>query len=344
MRSGLHHRFSIETSDSSVTAAIEQASAQVGASSASVRSRADRAWVALAALAMGDHDAGREAVRRLGDLPPATGSVADRSELENRRSDSMAEVRALYLLVAARCFAWTADHAFLLDEWPRIDRALAAGGPMEAHEPSAAIHAAALRELAVAAGDIGRPADTARLAQAATRAQAVADSDIEPALAIVLGGGLTSPDVIGEGLAAHTRSSAGDAGGRPSPTRAAMLIAAMVHGVVGAEPDAARHRLALRPCLPDGWASLYVGDLRVGDAAIAMRHTTDGARRTFTFEQVGGAVPLRLAFEPALPGSALRAVKVDGAAAQLNARPAHGRIVAPVQLVLDHERTVSFEY
>lgn len=343
MRSGAHHRFSIETSDASVTAAIERARARIGAPSAPERWPAESAWVALAALAMGDHDAGREAVRRLGDLSVAARSVADRSGLDPRRSDSMAVVRALYLLVAARCFAWTGDHAFLLDEWPRIDRALAAGGPAEAHQPGAAIHAAALRELAIAAGEIGRPADTARLVQAATRAQPAADSGIEPAVALVLGR-TADPDVVAEGLAVLTRSSAGGAGEHGGPTRAAMMVAALIHGVMGAESDAPRQRLALRPCLPDGWTSLRIGDLRVGDAAIAVCHATDGPRRTFTFEQAGGAVPLRLAFEPALPAAALRAVEVDGAAARLNTRPAHGRIVAPLQLVLDHERTVSFEY
>lgn len=343
MRSDLNHRFSMQTSDSSVTAAIEQASAEVGTPSASVRSPVESAWVALAALAMGDHDAGRETLRRLGDLPLTTESVADRSGIEAGRSDSMADVLALYLLVAARCFAWTADHAVLLDEWPRIERALAAGGLAEAHESGAAIHAAALHELAVAAGEIGRPADAARLTQAATRAQLPADSRTEPAVAMALGRP-ASPDVVAQGLGALTRSSADGTGERAGPTRAAMLVAALVHGVVGAEPDAARQRLALRPCLPDSWTSLRIGDLGVGDAAIAMRYTTEGVRRTFTIEQVGGAVPLRLAFEPALPASALRAVEVDGAAARLNARPAHGRIIVPVQLVLDHERTVSFEY
>lgn len=346
MRRGLSQRFSIETPDPSVSAVFEQAAARVGAPRESADSPAGSAWVALAAFAMGDHEAGREAVRRLGDLPPRAGSITDRNAADASGSGPAADALALYLLLAARAFAWTGDYGFILEEWARVDRVLEHadfldGTAVDTGVSSTAVRAAALRELAAAAQEIGRPGDAATLVRAA-RERAASDAGLDPGLALALGASVR-PGVSAEWLSGFVRSSAEGAVDSNGRTEAAVFTVALIHGVLGAEPDAARQRLALRPCLPDDWTSLRIANLHVGDAVIALRHNTDGARRTFTFEQVAGAVPLRLAFEPVLPSSALRAAEVDGATARLDTRAVHDRIVAPVQLILDHERTVSFE-
>ena len=123
---------------------------------------------------------------------------------------------------------------------------------------------------------------------------------------------------------------------------AAMAIAPLVHGMLGLEPDAARGRLTLRPRLPAEWDRFQVTNLRVGDARLALRFRRDRGRHIFRVDQVAGSVPLRLVFEPAIPGL-VRSAAVDGQPAVLATRPFGDRCLAPVQLVLDHERTVELE-
>lgn len=123
----------------------------------------------------------------------------------------------------------------------------------------------------------------------------------------------------------------------------AMVVAPLVYGLLGAEPDAMRHRLRLRPQPPVAWDWLDVERLRVGDAEVALRYHRDGARHTFIAEQTSGPVPLRLVLEPALPARRLAAARVDGRDAQLDARPFGERLLVPVQIVLDHERSLEID-
>jgi hypothetical protein len=133
-------------------------------------------------------------------------------------------------------------------------------------------------------------------------------------------------------------------GARPDhASAAAMVVAPLVYGLLGAEPDATRHRLRLRPQLPDAWDRLDVERLRVGDAEVALRYRRDGARHTFIAEQTSGPVPLRLVLEPALPARRIAATRVDGRDAQLDARPFGERLLVPVQIVLDHERSLEID-
>lgn len=120
----------------------------------------------------------------------------------------------------------------------------------------------------------------------------------------------------------------------------AMVVAPLVYGLLGAEPDAMRHSLRLRPQPPAAWDRLDIERLRVGDAEVALRYRRDGARHTFIAEQTSGPVPLRLVLEPALPARRIAAARVDGRDAQLDARPFGERLLVPVQIVLDHERSL----
>jgi len=115
-----------------------------------------------------------------------------------------------------------------------------------------------------------------------------------------------------------------------------------VHGLLGAEPDAAKGRLRLRPQLPDAWDRLEVRNLRMGEASVRLRYARDGSTRRFTVEQEEGAVPIRLILEPVLPGRVV-AARVDGEAAELDARPFGAGVLVPVQLALDCERVVEID-
>ncbi|HKJ92206.1 MAG TPA: GH116 family glycosyl hydrolase, partial [Longimicrobiales bacterium] len=123
----------------------------------------------------------------------------------------------------------------------------------------------------------------------------------------------------------------------------AMAVAPLVYGLLGVQPDACVHRLRLRPQIPASWDRFGVQRLRVGDAYLAMAYRREGARHTFELVQARGSVPLNVVFEPAVPGRTLAAATVDGAPAELDARPFGERLRVPVQLVLDAPRRVVLE-
>jgi hypothetical protein len=127
------------------------------------------------------------------------------------------------------------------------------------------------------------------------------------------------------------------------PETATTIVAGLVYGLLGAEPDAPRTRLRLRPQIPASWNHLSAANLAMADARIGFRFHRDGARHTFQFQQTAGRVPVRLVFEPALAATALRGASVDGRPARLDPRPFGERILVPIQLVLDHERTIVLE-
>ncbi|MFW6079329.1 MAG: MGH1-like glycoside hydrolase domain-containing protein, partial [Gemmatimonadota bacterium] len=123
----------------------------------------------------------------------------------------------------------------------------------------------------------------------------------------------------------------------------AMTVAPLVYGMLGAEPDAPKHRLRLRPQIPAEWDRLDVDRLRVGDAELSLRYRREDDRHIFHLDPTSGAVPLRVIFEPALPGEHVAAARVDGQDADLEPRAFGERILAPLQVVLDHERVVEIE-
>jgi hypothetical protein len=127
------------------------------------------------------------------------------------------------------------------------------------------------------------------------------------------------------------------------PDTAAALIIGLVHGLLGAEPDAPRNRLRLRPQIPASWNHMTLANLAMADARIGIRYHREEPRHTFHLQQTNGAVPVRLIFEPALPATTLRAASVNGVPAQLDARPFGERLLVPIQLVLDSERTLALE-
>ena len=122
----------------------------------------------------------------------------------------------------------------------------------------------------------------------------------------------------------------------------AMAIAPLVYGLLGAEPDAPRGRLRLRPWIPDPWDRFHVRNLRMGESSIRLRFERNGSVHSFRIEQEEGAVPVRLVFEPVLPGR-LASARIDGSPAHLDPQAFGGRVVAPSQLMLDHERVVEIE-
>ena len=120
-----------------------------------------------------------------------------------------------------------------------------------------------------------------------------------------------------------------------SDVAAARTLAVLVHGILGVEPDAARNRVSLHPRLPSAWDRLHARNVILGDAALDFRYNREGDRHTLRIEQTRGGLPLRVALHLDVPGRALAGAMVDGAAADLKSESAGGRVVVPVQLILD---------
>ncbi len=120
----------------------------------------------------------------------------------------------------------------------------------------------------------------------------------------------------------------------------AMAISPFIYGMLGVVPDASRGRVRLRPQLPQAWDRLVVERLRIGDCDVSLRYERYGDVHSFRLRQDRGAVPLRVVLEPALPTPRLERIRVDGVEARLETRSFGERLLAPLQVVLDAERTV----
>jgi hypothetical protein len=124
----------------------------------------------------------------------------------------------------------------------------------------------------------------------------------------------------------------------------ALLALGLVHGLLGAAPDATRHRLRLRPYATRSWTTWSVNELRVGDARVDVSfvRTADGV--TVAADQTAGAFPLQLVLELVLSETRVGAVAVDGRAATLDVRRHGAGLLVPVQLVLDDRRVLTIAY
>lgn len=214
------------------------------------------------------------------------------------------ETTADYLLLLTRHLAWTGDIHTLREEWPRILRAAAHPPPPTAGPHELRSWAAACRELPIAAESIGETSPPMQPVQ------------------------VTQPGQV--------------TGGAPE-CEPADLVDHYLHDLLGLEPDAPRNRLVLRPRLPEGWDHLELRCLRFGDAEIDLRYRRNGDHHRFSLVQESGAIPVRVIFEPALPGRRLIAARVDGVDATLDPRAVEGRVVVPIQIVLDDLREVELQ-
>lgn len=287
--------------------------------------------VALAGLAVGSVFAARSMIRGVGahEAGGPGGPGPDMAARGRAAAEGVAE-DGRWLLLVARYLAWTGDLVLVKDQWARVvERA-----DRVAREGSAAgdlqldLRRRALIELAVAAEEVGDRALAKRVREAA-------------------GDAASTPELRGSWPGPSERSGGGHAAGGSGRSDVGLESAALVEEVVGrvlrVEPDASRGRLVLRPRLPSGWSRCAVRGLAVGEAVMEMEYRSDGGAHAWTVRQRHGRAPLTLIFEPAMPGVRVVAARVDGAAAELDAVAAEGRVQVAVQLVLDHERRVEVE-
>jgi hypothetical protein len=123
----------------------------------------------------------------------------------------------------------------------------------------------------------------------------------------------------------------------------ARIVLDTVHAVIGAEPDAVRARLRLRPRLPAGEHRLHVRQLVFADGDVSLRLEGAAASLHCVVEQDAGALPFTVLLEPYVT-AAVAATRIDGLPAQLDTRDvADGRIIQ-VQLVLEQERALDIDF
>jgi hypothetical protein len=206
-------------------------------------------------------------------------------------------------LIVARYAAWTGDLTTVAASWAAVRAALEVVLADERHRT---LRAQTCTELQRTATDIGDPLLAASLHRSARA------------------GGL-------------------DPGAHPESDRAAAVVLDFVHGRLGAEPDAARHRLGLRPDLVTAGV-VHVRNIRFGDATVALDCRWDDERRRLScrVEQDAGAIPVTALLEPIVAG-AVHTTRVDGRPAALAPRPHDRGTIVPVQLVLDDSRRLDIE-
>jgi hypothetical protein len=243
-------------------------------------------------------------------------------------------------LLMGRYVAWTGDLRSAATAWPAVRQAAerlphATGGGTD----DGIIAAATAVALERIAADMGDPALAARLRAPAQEGRAALGRHTGGtllALALDLAPNLdVDASEAGTG-AGHPRLASG------RPLDAARFVLAAVHGLLGISPDAARHRVWVRPRGGLDGEGLDVRDIRVGDDVLSLRVEPAGHRLRLTLEQDAGPIPITALLEPVVPGT-VRRTAVDGVEALLAVRPAPGGSAVPVQLVLDHVRTLEIE-
>lgn len=272
--------------------------------------------IALAGLAIGDPSVARSLI-----LAAAVGPAVNAT---GARDEERSAADARWLLLIARYLAWTGDRVLMKEQWERVR---SRAGPIMRAGPESArlsrdLRRRALEELAVAAEDVGDRA-LARRAR-----EAVGDETPAPAV--------RWEPVVPGGLG-------GIPGGADIALESAAVIEDLVEGVLGAEPDAPRGRLVLRPRLPVTWSTCVIRGLSMGEVVVEVAYRTEAGSHRWAVRQRRGGAPITLIFEPEMPGVRLAGARVDGVEAELDVVVVEGRVRVSVQLVLDHERAVEVE-
>lgn len=295
-------------------------------------------WLALAAAASGDREAGRSALASLEWDTPAA--------------------RLLSAAALARWTAWTGETSPLEEAWDRIGGLLADPAQLEG-VPGEALEA--VRRALTSAGEAAslpplpeaRPGRTRRLPVlgGASAGNGAPPEPAVPARRFLLGllsGGRegVSPELrVAEALSA--REGLGRMEGAPHLLASgvgALALLGVVHGILGVDPDAPFGRVGLSPLLPPHWTRFRAEGLRVGDASLGLDYLREGTRVRWTLTPREGSVPVMAVFQPWLPLQGIGAVQVDGEPAQVEvqeAGPAWARI--SLQLPVDRVRTVEVE-
>jgi len=147
----------------------------------------------------------------------------------------------------------------------------------------------------------------------------------------------------GSGPRGHWHVPSDDPDGLAPAVTAARLICALVHGILGWEPDAPSGRGVLAPRLPAHLASWTVHSLSLGDVRLSMEYARGGNSGAFTLTPTTGSVPPIVVLRPTLPWTTVSRAEVDGADAELDVHPVPRGCELRIQLPLDAPRRLVVE-
>ena len=128
--------------------------------------------------------------------------------------------------------------------------------------------------------------------------------------------------------------------------KAGRLVRSWIMGQLGADAEMAYGRLTLAPILgqrdtdapPPPDAPLTVTGLRAGDARIDLHCRREPGRHTFRLVQQAGRVPVNVVFDPWLPVSRIRQVRMGDEPVEVDLREEAGGTRVRLQFPLDPER------
>jgi hypothetical protein len=292
------------------------------------------AWLAMAAAAAGDREVGRAA---LGSLSWAAPSA-----------------RLLSALALARWTAWTGDTDPLERFRDQLLDTFVDPSQLLGVDPGAI---RVVLDQVVAAGEAARNTSLSGIAvppelpsperRAGGRLPMAGDRNRPSAVPLLLREGradVSASARTAESLAARellTRVARD-----PGCLEAGVGILAVLHlvsGTLGAHPDAAFGRLTLSPLLPPHWTDFSVEGIRVGDSALDLSYRREGSSAAWELRPHIGSVPVMVVFQPWQPVPELRALRVDGAAAESEVDQDSGWTRIALQLPVDRLRSVVVE-
>jgi hypothetical protein len=285
---------------------------------------------AMAALALGDFQTARSVIEFLGRAQDPNGRVPDVCLTNGFTQYGDRVATPLFLLLIARFFAFSGDITFLRRTWQHVRLALVFCRSAPAHCDPDTLRAA-MRELALTAEAIGEREDADRLRSESNPADGLTLSD--PA-----GGWSAWNDRLDR--APYSQGFATQLGRCHTIDAQVRVLTTLLYGLLGIDPDAARQRIRLRPWIPGDWWFLEAAGLRFGDSRLALRYHRNDSAHTFQLVPLEGTIPLRIIFEPSVEARAITRITVDGVVATLDLRRADDRWICPVQVTLDHERTI----
>ncbi|HSH44378.1 MAG TPA: hypothetical protein VK966_00845 [Longimicrobiales bacterium] len=301
---------------------------------------------AMAALATGDPGPARDALRRLARAHPGDGAAAGSGSRRDGRDVAAFPTTdtAWYVRLGGVYLRWTGDLGTTRGAWPWLYR----GGlaVLSALEESG-LEKGALEESGQEKGPLGEGGQEKGVLEEtlellADAAEAIGESRAAERFRITKGpkGGVQEVR-DGPGGSGPAPLRLGPGGQVMDATTASAVVGRVVRGLLGAEPDATRGRLVLRPRPEEHGFS--AGGIMVGKAVVTLHYSRAGSRHTFRLTQERGGAPVNVVLEPALPGERLVSAMVDGQPAELDPRREGDRVVVPVQLVVDHPREVALE-
>ncbi|MBT5710017.1 hypothetical protein HOI71_03160 [Candidatus Poribacteria bacterium] len=121
----------------------------------------------------------------------------------------------------------------------------------------------------------------------------------------------------------------------------APFLGAVVEGLAGIRPDAARHRVELAPRAPSSLPSYSLGNVRVGDHVLGLAFRHEGGEQRTDIEHTSGPEPLTCVFSAIVADGDV--VLLDGTPVDARARfdEALGVDVATFELLLEAGETAS---